>query len=367
MSNIPVYDPRPEYWQLKEEIDAAIQGVLDSGRFIMGPEVAGFEADVAEYLGIQHAISLNSGTDALVIGLKAFGIGSGDEVITTTFSFFATAEAISILGASPVFVDIDPVTFNIDTTRIEEKITGKTKAIIPVHLYGQAANMDTITDLAKRYNVQVLEDVAQAFGGEWKDRKLGTIGNMGAFSFFPTKNLGAYGDAGLLATNNDDLAGVARMLRVHGAQKKYHNEVVGYNSRMDALQASILHVKLKNLDNSNKKRREAAERYSQLLAGVDGIVTPSEVDGVTHVYHQYTLRILNGKRDEVKASLAEKGIGSMVYYPIPIHNLPIYKDLGLQLSVAENTANEVLSIPMWPQIEEDTQKRVVKALTESIR
>lgn len=366
MIEIPVYDPRPEYRQLKAEIDAAIQNVLDTGRFIMGSEVTGFEEEAADYLGVRYAIGLNSGTDALVIGLQAMGIEPGDEVITTAYSFFATAEAISILGAVPVFVDIDPETFNMDVAGIEGKITRKTKAIIPVHLYGHAADMDAISEIATRHHLLVLEDVAQAFGGAWRGHKLGTIGDLGAFSFFPTKNLGAYGDAGLLATNDEALANTARMLRAHGASKKYHNEMVGYNSRLDALQAAILRVKLKNIEDSNRKRREAAERYTQMLTRVEAIVTPTEVDGATHVYHQYTLRILDGKRDAVKNSLAEKGIGSMIYYPVPLHRLPIYQGLDLRLEHAEQAATEVLSIPIWPQIEVETQRKVADALIEAI-
>ncbi|MBN2044001.1 MAG: DegT/DnrJ/EryC1/StrS family aminotransferase [Anaerolineales bacterium] len=367
MIKIPAYDPKPEYVLLKDEIDAAIQGVLDSGRFIMGPEVTRFEENVAAYLGVKHTVGLNSGTDAIVIGLQALGVGAGDEVITTAFSFFATAEAISHLDAVPIFVDIDPVTFNIDVSKIEDKITERTKAIIPVHLYGHAADMDVITDLAQRYGLWILEDVAQAFGGKWKGKKLGAIGEIGALSFFPTKNLGAYGDGGMLVTENDDYARMAKMLRTHGAQKKYYNQIVGYNTRLDALQAAILNVKLNYLDHSNTLRRKAAERYSQMLAGVDGVTIPREASGAYHVYHQFTLRIRDGKRDQVQAKLAERGIGSMVYYPVPMHRLPVYQDLGWQIPQAELAAAEVLSVPLWPLIDEETQREVVSALEEAVR
>ena len=236
---IPIYDPRPEIEALWDEIQAAIHRVLKSGRFILGPEVKAFEQEVAEYLGVKHAIGVNSGTDALVIALRALGVGPGDEVITTPFTFFATAEAISLVGATPVFVDIDPKTFNINPELIPEAITSRTKAILPVHLYGQAADMDPILDIAERHGLRVLEDTAQAFGAKYKGQKLGTLGDAGAFSFFPTKNLGGIGDGGLIATNNDNVAELARMLRAHGAKKKYFHEMIGYNSRLDELQANI--------------------------------------------------------------------------------------------------------------------------------
>src|SRR5690606_19924572 len=263
--------------------------ILKSGQFILGGDVRAFEAEIAAYLGVKHAIGVNSGTDALLIGLRALGVGPGDEVITTPFTFFATAEVISLLGATPVFVDIDPESFNIDPDLIEEKITARTKAIIPVHLYGRAAEMEKIMAIARKHGLKVVEDVAQAMGGEAQGKKLGSIGDVGAFSFFPTKNLGAYGDGGLITTDNDELAELAKMLRAHGSRKKYYNEVLGYNSRLDTLQAAILRVKLPHIDAWNKRRFEAAVRYSDLLADVPHVVTPSLVEG--HVFHQYTIRI----------------------------------------------------------------------------
>lgn len=361
-ANIPVLDLSPEIDLLWDEINAAIQRVLRSGQFIMGAEVKVFEAEFAEYLGVKHAVAMNSGTDALVIGLRALGVSTGDEVITTPFSFFATAEAISIIGATPVFVDIDPRTYNLDAEQIEAKITERTKAIMPVHLYGQAADMDTIMGLAGQYALKVLEDTAQAFSGEHHGRKLGTIGDAGAFSFFPSKNLGAYGDAGMFVTNDDEVATMARMLRVHGSLKKYHNEVVGYNSRMDTLQAAILSVKLPHVDDWSMGRRAAASRYNDLLRDIPGLTLPYETPGARHVYHQYTVRIPKGLRDTVQERLAEAGISTMVYYPVPIHQLPIYRDWGYSLPEAEIAAGAVISLPIWPQITPDIQERVAAAL-----
>ncbi|MEO0249019.1 MAG: DegT/DnrJ/EryC1/StrS family aminotransferase, partial [candidate division WOR-3 bacterium] len=273
---IPLLDPKPEIESIWDELMEAIQAVLRSGRFIMGPHVKAFEQEVADYLGVEHAVALNSGTDALILGVHALGIGAGDEVITTPFTFFATAEAVSHFRAVPVFVDIDPRTFNLNPALIEEKISPRTKAIIPVHLYGQAAEMEPILAIANRYGLKVLEDVAQAFGGEYRGRQLGTLGEAGALSFFPSKNLGAFGDGGMLVTNEERVADLARMLRVHGAKKKYYNEMIGCNSRLDELQAAILRVKLKRIDEWNEARRQVAQRYRVLLQEVPGIVLPYE-------------------------------------------------------------------------------------------
>ena len=343
---IPIYDPRPEIEALRPEIEAAIRRVLDSGRFILGPEVEAFEEEVAEYLGVRHAVGLNSGTDALVIGLRALGVGPGDEVITTPFTFFATAEAISLVGAKPVFVDIDPRTFNIDPKLIPAALSERTRAIVPVHLYGQAADMDPILAIAKEHGLKVLEDTAQAFGGEYKGQKLGTIGDAGAFSFFPTKNLGGIGDGGLIATNDDGVAEMARMLRAHGAKKKYHNEVLGYNSRLDAIQAAILRVKLLHIDEWNEARRRLAGTYNELFRDVAGVVTPYEAPYAKHVYHQYTVCILDDKRDLVQQRLGDAGIGTMVYYPVPVHRLPIFSHFKKRMPQSEKAAGQVLSLPM---------------------
>jgi dTDP-4-amino-4,6-dideoxygalactose transaminase len=366
MKPIPVLDLAPEIEVLWDELNAAFQDVLRSGQFIMGSSVPEFEKEAAAYLGVKHAIGMNSGTDALLIGLRALGIGAGDEVITTPFTFFATAEAIHHAGATPVFVDIDPLTYNLDVSQIEAKITLRTKAILPVHLYGHAAHMDEIMTLASRYGLKVLEDVAQAFGGLSGGRKLGTIGAAGAFSFFPSKNLGAYGDAGMLVTNDDGIAETARMLRIHGAKQKYHNEMMGYNSRLDTLQAAILRVKLPHVGDWNELRRQAAATYNALLDGTPGLTLPCEAPYAHHVYHQYTVRIANGRRDEVQQQLKAMGIGTMVYYPVSVHKLPVYEHQQWHLPEAERASREVLSLPLWPQITYETQARVVDALRQAI-
>jgi dTDP-4-amino-4,6-dideoxygalactose transaminase len=359
--NIPVLDLSPEIDLPWDELQDAIQGVLRSGHFIMGLNVKAFEEEIAKYLGVKHAIGLNSGTDALFLALRALGIGPGDEVITTAFTFFATAEAVSHVGATPVFVDIDPKTYNIDADLIEAAITPRTKAIIPVHLFGQMADMGKIMAIANKHGLKVVEDVAQAMGASFNGKKAGTVGDVGTFSFFPTKNLGAYGDGGLLATNDDQVAEMVRKLRAHGSLKKYYNEVVGYNSRLDEMQAAILRVKLKRLDDWNEGRRQVAERYGELLQDVPGIVVPAVDSGAFHVYHQYTVRVL-GDRDEVQRQLAEQGIGTMVYYPVPVHKLPVYAGTAVSLPRAEAAVAEVLSLPIWPQMDLQTQKKVVRSL-----
>jgi dTDP-4-amino-4,6-dideoxygalactose transaminase len=363
--NIPILDLSPEIDLLWDELQDAIKGVLRSGHFIMGPNVKAFEEEIAKYLGVKHAIGLNSGTDALFLALRALGIGPGDEVITTAFTFFATAEAISHVGATPVFLDIDPKTYNIDVDLIEAAITPRTKAIIPVHLFGQMVDMDIVMALASKHGLKVVEDVAQAMGATFNGKKAGTVGDVGTYSFFPTKNLGAYGDGGLLTTNDDQVAETVRKLRAHGSLKKYFNEVVGYNSRLDELQAAILRVKLPYLDEWNIERRKAAQVYGELLKDVPGIGLPVEDPGAFHVYHQYTIRVL-GNRDEVQRRLAGNGISTMVYYPVPVHRLPIYDAVQWTLPVAESTAGEVLALPIWPSITEELQARVVYELRRAV-
>ena len=369
MSNfkIPPLDLTPEIEKHWGEYMKAIEGVLKSTQFIMGPNVKAFEEEIARYLGVKYALGVNSGTDALVIALRAAGIKEKDEVITTPFTFFATAEAISQVGATPVFVDIDERTFNIHPELIEQAITECTRAILPVHLYGQAADMDSIMNLAQKYNLKVIEDTAQAFGGEYQGRKLGTIGDVGCYSFFPSKTLGAFGDGGLITTDDDNMAEIARMLRVHGAKKKYYNETVGYNSRLDEIQAAILRVKLTYIDEAIEGRREAAQRYRELLKDVSGIVTPYEDPDGKHVYHQYTIRVLDGRRDELKEHLTEQGIGTMIYYPVPVHQLPVYKENSPTLPVAERVSAEVLSLPIWPGIGEEIQREVVREIGEALK
>lgn len=363
---IPVLDLSPEIEILWDRLTAAMQRVVRSGQFIMGPDVAAFEQEVAQYLDVPHAVGLNSGTDALLLALRALGVGPGDEVITSPFTFIATAEAVSLLGATPVFVDIDPRTFALDVARVADALTPRTKAVIPVHLYGHAADMDALTKLAARHKLHVVEDVAQAFGGRFRGRMLGTIGQVGAFSFFPSKTLGAFGDAGLVATRDESLAETVRMLRAHGSKKKYFNEILGYNSRLDTLQAAILRVKLPHIDAWNEGRRRVAARYDELLRPIEGLSTPHVDPAVTHVFHQYTVRILGGRRDAVQARLAERGIGTMVYYPTPVHKLPVYSHLGLTLPEAERASAEVLSLPIWPTMPTGTQDVVVRALRDAL-
>ncbi len=362
MNRIPLLDLRAEIELLWDELNGAIQEVLRSGVFIMGPNVRALEQEIAAYLGVKHAIALNSGTDALVLGLHALGIGAGDEVITTPFTFFATAEAVSHLRATPVFVDIDPLTYNLNVDQIRARVSPQTKAILPVHLYGHAADMDPIMEIAKEYGLKVLEDVAQAFGGTYKGRKLGTIGDAAAISFFPSKNLGAFGDGGMLITNDDTVADTVRMLRVHGARKKYYNERVGVSSRLDEIQAAILRVKMRYLDEWNRKRREVAARYNELLSDLSGIKTPYEAPYAYHVYHQYTIRVQNDRRDWLQTQLKEVGIDTFVYYPVPLHLLPIYRAMGLTLPEAERASYEVLSLPIGPLMREDALQYIATSM-----
>ncbi|MEL6554978.1 MAG: DegT/DnrJ/EryC1/StrS family aminotransferase [Cyanobacteria bacterium J06621_11] len=380
---IPILDLKPQYQAIKADVQQALDEVLESGQFILGATVKQFESEVADYLGVKHAIGVNSGTDALVIALRALEIGAGDEVITTSFSFFATAESISLVGAKPVFVDIDRDSFNIDPGLIEAAITPKTKAILPVHLYGNPAAIAQIKDIANRHNLKIIEDCAQSFGAVYKGdcsgcqqackedirhalsgRKTGALGDMAAFSFFPTKNLGAYGDGGLITTNDDQLAELASMLRVHGSKKRYHNEMLGYNSRLDAMQAAILRVKLGHIDAWNQQRRQVAKNYTDLLAHIPGVITPDMTDG--HVFHQYTIRILDGKRDQVKQDLAAVGIGAMIYYPFPLDRLPIYKGQYEVNSVSDDVGTEVMSLPIWPELSIEKIEQVVGAIKNSL-
>ncbi|HET6324379.1 MAG TPA: DegT/DnrJ/EryC1/StrS family aminotransferase [Planctomycetaceae bacterium] len=359
---IPPLDLLPEIDLLWDEIQAAISGVIRSGQFVLGPQVRAFEKEIAERLSVRHAVACNSGTDALVIGLRALGIGPGDEVITTPFTFYATAEAINLVGARPVFVDIEPGTFNIDPAQISEALTPRTKAIVPVHLFGHAADMEPILELARRHDLSVVEDVAQALGAHYRGQPLGSLGHVGAFSFYPTKNLGAFGDAGLLTTNDDNVAERARKLRTHGATRRDCNEMIGYNSRLDEIQAAILRVKLPHVDGWNRQRQRAAATYRRLLADVKGIVLPRVEDYADHVFNQFTVRIASYARDAVQKSLAESGIGTNVYYSVPVHRLPVYADHHYDLPVAESASREVLSLPMGPLLSDATIGRVVDAL-----
>lgn len=363
---IPILDLSAQYSNLKDEFLSAVTRIFESGQFILGPEVNRFEEEIAVFLGVKHFIGLNSGTDALIIALRALGIGPGDEVITSPFSFFATAESISLVGATPVFCDVDEESFNLDPALIEEKITSRTKAIMPVHLFGRPAEMTRIGEIAEKHGLKIIEDAAQAIGATYQPtgKSCGSIGTFGAFSFYPTKNLGAYGDAGGLSTDDDGLAELARKLRTHGSLKAYHNEILGYNSRMDALQAAILRVKLPHIADWNAARRRVAARYNELLAGVEGATTPGDPPG--HVFHQYTVRVSGGRRDRLKEAMAAKGVGTMIYYPIPQDELPVYAGKFPPNPISRKLAGEVLSLPLWPEISDETQVHIAETLARSL-
>jgi dTDP-4-amino-4,6-dideoxygalactose transaminase len=356
---IPMVDLKTQYHQLKAEIDQGILEALENTQFILGPNVSAFEKEAAAYLGADYAVAVASGTDALHLAIAAAGIGPGDEVITTPFTFIATAEAIKYVGATPVFVDIDPRTFNIDPAIIEAAITPRTKAVIPVHLFGQPADMTSIANLCSRRNLILIEDCAQSFGAAIGGRMTGTIGALGCFSFFPSKNLGCFGDGGLISTNSAELAEQIRVLRNHGSKVRYHHSVIGYNSRLDELQAVILRVKLKQIDRFNTERRRVAHLYSQLLAG--SRVQPPEEDGKgVHVYHQYT--VLTDCRDEIMATLTEAGIASAIYYPIPLHRQEVFaaECAAVSCPVADEVAARCISLPVFPEMTDEQVREVAR-------
>ncbi len=358
---IPILDLSEQYQKLKSEIDTAVEQVFKSGHFINGPNVSALESEIAEYVGCRFAVGLNSGTDALHLALRALDIGPGDEVITTPFTFIATTEAIGIVGARPVFVDIDPVTYNIDPAAIEAAISPRTKAIMPVHLYGAPAVIEKIKDVARRHHLAIIEDCAQAIGAQSDGKRVGSFGEFGAFSFFPSKNLGAFGDAGMLTTNSEQLAARARALRAHGGRVKYHHEELGVNSRLDEVQAAILRVKLPHLEGWIGRRRAVAHRYSDALQ--KAVVTPVENARDRHVYHQYTIRVRD--RDGIARALQSGGIQSMIYYPVPLHLQHVHKDLGYadgSFPSSEGASREVLSLPMFPELSHDDQNRVIAQL-----
>ena len=364
--NIQMVDLVTQYKKIKPEIDEAIHRVLDSGHYILGKEVGEFEAAAAKYLGTRHAIGCASGTDALQVALMALGVGPGDEVITTPFTFVATAETIALLGAKPVYVDIDPKTFNLDPAAVEKAISAKTKAIIPVHLYGHAADMDPIMAAAAKHGIPVIEDAAQGMGTEYKGRKVGGIGTMGCISFFPSKNLGAFGDAGMVVTNDDQLADKVRVIIMHGSRKRYYHEVLGVNSRLDTLQAAILNVKLKYLEGWHEARRTAAHVYNKLF-NVAGVTTPYEAPYTRHIFHQYTLRLAN--RNKVDDHLTQKKIPHAIYYPIPLHQQQAYLVNGKQAGVfpeTEKAAAEVLSLPIHTELTEEQQQYIAEAVLEGL-
>ena len=381
MKKIPPVDLARQYQQIAQETDAAILAVLKSGYYIGGPVVSEFEQQFAEYVGTSHAIGCNSGTDALYLAILALEIGPGDEVITPSFTFFATAEMVSQAGATPVFVDIDSLTFNLDPHKLEAAITPKTKAIIPVHLFGQPVDMGMVMNVAEKHNLFVIEDCAQATGAKWQDKQVGSWGHINAFSFFPTKNLGGCGDGGAVTTNDPILADKVRMLKEHGSRQRYFHEAIGINSRLDALQAAILQIKLRYLDEWNQQRRQAAQLYTELLTPIPHLILPTEIAGGEHVWNQYTIRIQNNDskginrdaagtlRDRVREKLQESGVLSMIYYPIPLHLQVVYQSLGYPLGSFPQTeviAEQVLSLPMFPGINIEEQKQIAYALKEAL-
>lgn len=364
---IPILDLKRQYEQIGKEIEKDVIDVLRSGCYILGPHNKALEAELAEYIGVKHAVALNSGTDALHLALRALDIGAGDEVITTAFTFVATTEAIGIVGAKPVFVDIDSDTFNIDAEKIENAITPKTKAIIPVHLYGQPANMKVIMEIAKKYDLFVIEDCCQAIGAEVDGQQVGSFGDVGCFSFFPTKNLGAMGDGGLLTTNSQVIKDRVIGLRNHGGAIRYYHDEIGVNSRLDEVQAAILRIKFKHIDEWNKKRRKNAYRYNELFKDCADVQTPTEMEDTNCVYHQYTVKIPN--RDEVHKLLQESGVGAMIYYPVPLHLQKVHEYLGVKegsLPKTEENTKLVISLPMFPELTAEEQKIVADTLIACI-
>ncbi len=352
---------KAQYAEIKDEIEQGMAQTIENCSFILGPNVQAFEQEAADYLGVKHAVGCASGTDALHLALEAEGITDGDEVITSAFTFIATAEAIKYVGATPVFVDIDTKTFNITVEAIEKAITPKTKAIMPVHLFGQPADLTGIKALCDKHNLKLIEDCAQSFGARINGQQTGAIGNAAGFSFFPSKNLGAFGDGGLVVTNSDETAKKLKMLRNHGSDVRYYHDVIGYNSRLDDLQAVVLRAKLKRIDQYNQARRHAAHLYSELMADLP-LTTPFE-DGLgEHVYHQYTL--LCDRRDEVIQALQDKQIGCAVYYPVPLHQQNVFKEdcAGVSLPVTESVAANCFSLPICPSLEDDTIREIVAVI-----
>lgn len=364
---IPIVDLKRQYKQTGAEIEKAVTEVLRSGYYILGPNTKALEQEFASYLGTKHAIGLNSGTDALHLALRALDIGVGDEVITVAFTFVATTESIEIVGATPVFVDIDPDTFNIDAKQIESKITPRTKAIMPVHLYGQPADMDVIMDVAKRHNLYVIEDCCQAVGAEYKGKKVGSFGDIGAYSFFPTKNLGGMGDGGMAVTNSDYLKDRMIALRNHGGAVRYHHDEIGVNSRLDEIQSAVLRVKMNYIDQWNKMRREVAQRYTELFKDCEDVVTPKELDDTYCVYHQYTVKVPN--RDAVQKMLQENGVGAMIYYPIPLHMQKVHAHLNYKMGDLPHTEKNtecVMSLPMFAELTAEEQKEIADKVKDAI-
>ncbi len=372
MNPIQMVDLKSQYLRVKPEIDAAIQHVLDSTAFIQGSPVFDFEQQLAQYAGSKYVVSCGNGTDALLAALMSLGIGEGDEVIIPAFTFIAAVEVIALLGATPVFVDVCENSFNMDVNVLEKAVTPKTKALIPVHLYGQCADMEPILDIAKKHNIKVIEDACQAVGATYTFsdgtmKQAGTMGDVGCLSFFPSKNLGCYGDGGAMMTQDADLSERLRAICKHGSKEKYHHQLVGLNSRLDTLQAAILMAKLPHLDDFIAARGFAAQYYYEALKGLDWIELPVIKENTTHTFHQFTLRVKEGKRDALKQYLAEKGIPSMIYYPVPAHLQPAYQYLDYKegdFPVAEQLCREVLSLPMHTELSENQLQYICKTIVD---
>ena len=369
MGAIPLIDLGAQYQSIKSEIDRAIQEVLDRGQFILGPEVEALEREIAAYCGTAHAVAVASGTDALELSLRACGIGPGDEVLTSAYSFIATAEAIVAVGAIPVFVDINLDSYTLDPADLASTVTPRAKAIIPVHLYGHPCDMDRVFMVAKAHRLQVIEDCAQAIGARYQGQRVGSLGKAGALSFYPSKNLGAYGDAGMVVTNDPDVAAHIRLLRTHGSLERYHHQMLGTNSRLDELQAAILRVKLRHLDRWNDARRRNARLYDEAFRQhrVEGLVLPQELPGAYHVYHLYCIRMK--ARDRVNAVLAQQGIGTQVAYPSALPAQPALKAFASRVRStpkAERVAQEILSLPMYPELTPELIERVVRQIAQAL-
>jgi len=366
IESVPLLDLKRQYQALKTELDSAVLKVMDHCYFINGPEVKAFEGEAAKYVGSRYAVGVASGTDALLLALRALGVGPGDEVIVPAFSFFASAGVITHLGAKPAFVDIDPETYNIDPAKIEAAITKNTRAIMPVHLFGQCADMDPIMAIAKKHNLPVVEDAAQALSARYGDKMAGNVGTLGCFSFFPSKNLGCLGDGGLITTNDEKLDDLLRRLKAHGSKPKYYHQLVGYNSRLDTIHAAALSVKLPHLNAWTEARRQNAARYDKLLAGLP-ITLPVNRDYGYHIYNQYTIAL--DRRDEFRAHLKARKIGHEVYYPVPLHLQECYSDLGHKqgdFPVSEQASLRVCSLPIFPELTEAEQDYVVKAVKDFV-
>ncbi len=360
---VPFLDLKQQYRSIKDEVNASVQQVIDSCSFVLGENVNSLEKEFASFCGTEHAVGVANGTDALCLALLACGIGKGDEVITVPNTFIATTEAISQTGAKIVFVDVNSSTYNIDVSQIEGAINERTRAILPVHLFGQPADMDPIMEVARKYNLKVIEDACQAHGAEYKGKKVGSIGDAGCFSFYPSKNLAAFGDGGMVVSNGNEIAQKIKMLRDHGQIKKYEHLVEGHNSRLDEIQAAILRVKLKRLDEWNKLRRKNASIYNELLEDMDEVVMPLEAEDAKHVYHLYVIR--TERRDELQQWLKSKGIGTGLHYPIPLHLQRAYEYLGYKegdFPVAEECAKQILSLPMFPELTREEIEKVVSEI-----